>query len=300
MNHHLFLLCFSVILWSGCLKAQELTTYELKEVSNILYYIDGSITDKEAQLNLILPEGVENAPVLIWIGQGAWAYVNKDQEMGICRKMAERGIVVVSAGHRLSPALLGGPPRHEGVQHPAHVKDIAMAFKWVYDHAEEYNYDLNNIFIGGFSSGAHLAALLAMDKRYLESLGLSTTMIRGIIPVGGGFDIPHYREDLLKEDPSYDKNHIIPVFGETHKQHLDASPTTYIDDLITPILLISEGDTYVYNKVFEELLVEKGYDKFEVLNLHNQTHAGLWRAMAADEGEVYRAYIVSFIRRLSK
>ena len=279
--------------------AQATTTYPLVEHNNIQYYSTPSPDSSLTQLNLILPEGVENPPVLIWIGQGAWAYVNKDVEMNICRQIAKTGIAVVSVQHRLSPALLGEKKRYEGIKHPQHIIDVSHAFAWVYHNAEKYGYDQQNIFVGGFSSGAHLSALLAMDNRYLKARGLSNKMIKAIIPVGGGFDIPDYKKQLIAEDPNYEQNHINVVFGETEEEQIDASPVTYIDSLITPILLISEGDTYTYNRGFESLLVEKHMPNIEVLNLHDYTHAGLWREMGGEKPSLCRDYIVGYIKRWS-
>lgn len=170
----------------------------------------------------------------------------------------------------------------------------------MYDHGKEYGYDTDNIFVGGYSSGAHLSALLAMDNRYLSELGLSNKMIRAIIPVGGGFDIPHYKESLLKEDPAYLENHINPVFGETHEEHIDASPSTFIDSLITPMLLVSESETFEYNVVFEQLLTEKGFQNFDVLNVHSETHGSLWRKLGSPEPCIYRDYILSYIKKMTK
>lgn len=95
----------------------------LKEINNIPYYENKGADSALTQLNLILPTDATNPPVLIWIGQGAWAYVSRHVEMNICRRFAEGGIAVVSAGHRLSPALLTDQKREEGVKHPEHIKD---------------------------------------------------------------------------------------------------------------------------------------------------------------------------------
>lgn len=278
--------------------AQE--DYAIKELSNIQYYQSTSPDSSLTQLNLILPEGVESPPVLIWIGQGAWAYVNKDVEMNICRQFAKKGIAVVSAQHRLSPALLGEKKRYEGIQHPEHLRDVAHAFKWVYDHAEKYAYDQNNIFIGGYSSGAHLTALLAMDNRYLSSLGLSNEMIKAVIPVGGGYDIVEYKNLLIAEDPSMEENHINAVFGNTIEDQIDASPVTYIDNLNTPMLVISDRDTYPYHTSFEKLIHEKGIENVEFYMLHNYSHADLWRALGREESNIYRNLIVDYIMVWSK
>jgi hypothetical protein len=284
----------------SCVGQSADAPYSIREILNLSYYEDEALDSDLTQVNLLLPEGVENPPVFMWIGGGAWAYVDRHQEMDLCRKLATRGIAMVSVGHRLSPALLSEPKRTEGIKHPEHVKDVAQAFKWVYENAEKYGYDHANIFIGGFSSGAHLSTLLAMDNRYLKAVGLSNEMIRAIIPVGGGYDIPHYKEVLVEADPSYEENHINAVFGETHEEHLDASPITFIDSLRTPILMISESSTYQYSLVFEEILRERNYPDFEVLNVHNETHGSLWKSLSNDEENLYRDFMVGYIFRKTK
>lgn len=277
-------------------QSEELSIQEFNDIS---YYEGTSDQPENTKLNLVIPEGIDNPPVFMWIGQGAWAYVDRNKEMNICRMMAKKGIAMASVGHRLSPALIWEPKNEEGVKHPQHVKDMALAFKWVYENSEKYGFSKENIFVGGYSSGAHLAALLAMDNRYLADLGLSNKMIKAIIPVGGGYNVPHYLEDLKKEDPAYEFNHINPVFGETHEEHIDASPVTYIDSLITPILMISEKDTYVYSKVFEDLLIERKINDFQVINAHNKTHAGLWTELGNSENSIYRNFIVDYIKQRS-
>lgn len=215
--------------------------------------------------------------------------------MGICRKFAEQGIAVASVGHRLSPALIWEPKNEEGVKHPEHVKDIAQSIKWIYEHAEEYGYSQENIIVGGYSSGAHLAALVAMDGRHLRNIGLSPDVIKAIIPVAGGFDIPHYREAMIIEDPALEKNHINVVFGDTHEEHVDSSPTTYIDSLKHPMLMISENYTYPFHKIFEEQLAERKYPKFETLNFHDESHGSLWMKMGREENNLCRKYILDYI-----
>lgn len=293
------LLIFLFISFSnGTGKAQESTSGKhLNEYPDIPYYKDASMTSDQTRLNLVVPTSAQNAPVFIWVGGGAWAYVDRNKEMDLCRKMAEKGIIMVSVGHRLSPALLGKDKRYEGVQHPAHVTDLAHAFLWVHENISEYGGDPQNIFVGGFSSGAQLATLLASDQKYLDQLGLSTSHIRAIIPVGGGYDIPHYRDLLAESDSAYLENHIYPVFGRSDEDQLDASPISFLDHFETPMLMISERSTYPYSRVFEEALSERGYEKFQVLNVHQETHASLWTALSKEENCIYRDFIVDYIRK---
>ncbi len=279
--------------------AQTSANYALREINNLSYYEDDSLDSDLTQVNLIIPEGVKNPPVFMWIGGGAWAYVDRHREMDLCRAMAKQGILMVSVGHRLSPKLLGETKVYEGVKHPAHVTDLAHAFRWVYDHADEYGYSTENIFVGGFSSGSHLSAMLASNGEFLKAVGLSTDDINAIVPVGGGFDIPHYRQSLIEEDSSYLENHINPVFGETEEEQIAASPMTFIYDFNTPMLLISESDTYQYNVLFEKALSELGRKNYQVLNCHNETHNSLWTKLSKDEDCIYRDYIVAYIRSMT-
>lgn len=69
--------------------------------------------------------------------------------MDLSHKFAGRGIAVAAVSYRLSPAAYSSPPKLNGVQHPAHIEDVASAFKWLYDHAGEYGYDRDNMFISG-------------------------------------------------------------------------------------------------------------------------------------------------------
>ena len=76
----LFLLPFLFIV---TIQAQP-ATYEIKEINNISYYSNGSLDSDLTQLNILIPEGVQNPPVLMWIGGGAWAYVDRHKEMKLC------------------------------------------------------------------------------------------------------------------------------------------------------------------------------------------------------------------------
>lgn len=270
----------------------------IQEFLNIPYYdADHKNNSELTEVNILAPSNARKAPVFMWIGGGAWAYVNRHQEMNLCRRFAEEGIVVVSVGHRLSPALLGEEKRHEGVKHPEHVRDVAAAFKWVNENIQRYGGDPKKVFIGGFSSGAHLSALIAVDKRHLNDQGFETTDIKGILPVGGGYDIPDYKKAMFVEDPTLIENHINVVFGETHEEHLDASPLTYIDDFKVPMLMLSESYTYPFTKIYEDALAEKGITNFQVLHAHDHTHASLWKALSNDQQCEERDFMVRFIHK---
>jgi acetyl esterase/lipase len=156
--------------------------YQINEINDIPYYKNPNPDSNLTKLNLVIPQNLDSMPVFMWVGGSAWAYVDRNREMDLCRKFAEQGILMVSVGHRLSPQLLGQKKNPEGIQHPEHVRDLAKAFKWVYENIEKYGGSKDNIFVGGYSSGAQLSALLASDKKYLEEAGPSKKINQGNYP----------------------------------------------------------------------------------------------------------------------
>lgn len=268
----------------------------IKEIFDVSYMQTDVPEDTLRRINFYLPQDVTNPPLLIWIGGGAWAFVDRYREAEMAKKFAGAEMAVASIGHRLSSGVFGDPTRTTGIKHPEHIKDVAEAFAYLYKNAAKYGYSQDNIFIGGFSSGAHLSSLLATDEKYLKSKGLSFENIKGIIPVSGGYDISHYHQVFLdSETPQLADQHVKAVFGDTEEDFVDASPSTFYENLNVPMLLFSDGQTYKYTTIFENLLREKTeYTDFEVIHAHKFSHAELYGNLV-QEKSLYREMIIDFI-----
>ena len=291
------LLILSLILCCNQIYAQT-RMHEYTEIDDIQYYDGPDLDTANHKLNLVMPKDVEKPILFVWIGGGAWSYVNRDMEMDVARKFAEKGIAVASVGHRLSPATWKDSSLNTGIQHPEHIKDVARAIKYLYTHAGQYGYSDSKIFVGGYSSGAHLAALIAMDGQYLQKEGISKNLIRGVIPIAGTYDILHYYQVLAEGSGSaFADNHVGSVFGLTMKDFEQASPTSYIDSLSAPMLLISETNTFKYTNLFEDRLRDIAYDSLEVLHIHRLSHGALWKHLSYAEQSIYRDVIFDFIKR---
>lgn len=291
-------------LLSACAYSQSNNTVKIKEISNLLYVDESKVVvDSLQRLNLVIPENYSNGPLFLWIGGGAWSYVNRHKEMDFARKLAEEGnIAVASVGHQLSAATWADPKRTTGVKHPTHVKDVAAAFKWLYDHATEYGYDRDKIFVGGYSSGAHLSAILSMDDRFMKEQGLSLSNIKGAIPVAGGYDIVYYHQTFLDSDEQKHlaDQHVKAVFGDTEEDFINASPTSYADNVKVPMFLISENNTYEHTNKLEDVLKEKGFTDFQVLHVQQLDHAGLWKNISFAKYSPHRAAMIAYIKGLSE
>ena len=102
-------------------------------------------------LDLYLPEGVANAPLLVWIHGGAWSRGSKDE---VPLGFVDAGFAAASVGYRLS-----GEARF-----PAQIHDIKAAIRFLRAAAPHYGFQAERIAIGGSSAGAHLAALVGVTN----------------------------------------------------------------------------------------------------------------------------------------
>src|SRR5438132_1420307 len=121
-------------------------------------------TDKDAdavkhKLDLYLPNGKKDFPVLFFVHGGAWKSGDRRIYGRLGNLFAKQGIGTVIISYRLSPK----------VQHPAHIQDVGKAFAWTHANIAKHGGRADQIFVCGHSAGGHLVALLATDESYLKA-----------------------------------------------------------------------------------------------------------------------------------
>lgn len=185
--------------------AAQAKLFDVEVVRNVAYH-DGKDADKiRHRLDMYLPKGHKDYPVLFNVHGGAWIKGDKSGVFGVYnllgRAFARHGIGMVSINYRLSP----------GVKHPEHLKDVARAFAWVHKNIGKHGGKHGELFLTGHSAGGHLVALLASDESYLKAHGLTLRDLKGVIPVSGVYTIPN--------DPFFDI-----AFGKDPAVRRQASP----------------------------------------------------------------------------
>ncbi len=208
-------------------------SFEVELIRDIPYFEGDGADAVRHKLDLYLPKGAKDFPVLLFLHGGGWARGDKSyygMANGFCSFLARNGIAAASANYRLSPA----------VTHPGHVEDAARAFAWLHRNIGKYGGRSNQLFICGHSAGGHLTALLGTDPRYLKAHELSTRDIKGAIPMSGVFRLP-------KEGRGF-----FHAFGSDPKLREAAAPTWQVTQLPAdqsdhgiPSFLILYGDNDV-------------------------------------------------------
>ncbi|MCX6620855.1 MAG: alpha/beta hydrolase fold domain-containing protein, partial [Acidobacteria bacterium] len=163
-------------------------------------YIDDALP--KHKLDVYTPKGAKGAPVMIFLHGGAWRSGDRGLYTALGNRYAHEGIVTVIPSYRLAPA----------DPHPAQVEDAAAAVAWAMKNLAKYGGDPKRVFLAGHSAGGHLAALLALDPKWLGKHGLTPSAFRGVIPMSGVYQI----EGLER------------VFGTDAEVKRQASPLTHV------------------------------------------------------------------------
>jgi acetyl esterase/lipase len=108
----------------------------------------------DVAVRIYRPCGAQGA--IVWLHGGGFVMGDLDTEHpAAVRAAAGSGAALISVGYRLAP-------EH---RFPAALDDAYTVLTWAARHAEELNVDPERIAVGGFSSGAALAAALALRAR---------------------------------------------------------------------------------------------------------------------------------------
>ena len=134
---------------------------------------------RRQRLNVYAPEprAGRNRPVVVYFYGGAWQGGNLMDALPVGQALAEQGIAAVTPDFRSYPAAV----------FPGFLLDPAAAMRWTRDHAHEFGGNPDRIFVMGHSSGAHIAAMIATDPRYLAAHGMSKRELAGMIGLAGPY-----------------------------------------------------------------------------------------------------------------
>lgn len=157
-----------------CASTSLVSSASDKTVHKDIYYgpKDGTEYQKErCQLDLYRPSNQsEKFPVLVYFHGGGITGGSRGGP-----NLTSQGVCLVAPSYRLSPK----------AQCPDYLDDAADAVAWTFRNIEKYGGDSDRIFVGGMSAGSYLAAMITMDKSWLEKRDIDVDRIAGLLPISG-------------------------------------------------------------------------------------------------------------------
>lgn len=180
------------------------------------------IYDAKSRLGLDVykPSNARGAPVVVFFYGGRWTRGEKSEYRYVGEALASEGFIAVIPDVRQYPEA-----RFAGF-----MQDAANAVVWTEKQAAGYGGDPSRVFVMGHSSGAHLAALLALNPEYLKAAGGDRARLRGMIGLAGPYDfLPLLAPDLRA------------MFGPPEQFEL-SQPISFVDGENPPMLLLHGDD----------------------------------------------------------
>ena len=229
---------------------------------------------RNLQLDLYLPGGVQSPPLVLWVHGGAWMGGSRANPPAYF--LLDHGYAVASISYRLS----------QDAVFPAQIHDVKAAVVWLRANAANFGFDARKIAAWGSSAGGHLVALLGVSAgvRALEAdpqSGPELSRVQAVVDFFGPSDlltIGNYPSDIAHFAPGSPESRLLggPVLENKDKARL-ASPVSYVDSSDPPFLIV-HGDadmTVPHNQSLRlhDALRKAGVPS-ELITLPNAGHGG--------------------------
>jgi len=135
--------------------------------------------DRRQTLDIFAPTGASTTPrpVVVFFYGGGWDSGSKVDYGWAAQALAARGFVVAVPDYRVVPQVV----------FPAFIEDAAAATAFVGQIAGQYGGDPSHLGVIGHSAGAHLAMMIALDRRYMAAAG-APDLIKAAAGLAGPYD----------------------------------------------------------------------------------------------------------------
>lgn len=216
---------------ASAMPVTEEPTYEVVEKLDLIF---ANVDGVELGIDLFLPEGVEQPPVMVFMHGGGWRAGSRKNHL--FKWLPEHGVALASIDYRLS----------QEATFPAQIHDCKAAVRHLRANAAALGIDPDRFVTAGTSAGGTLAVLTAVanqDPALEGNVGDHddvSSAVQGVINYFGAMDF-HERRKLQPGKTDHPKGPVTQLLGgpvaELGTLAKQASPTAHVDPTDPPLLI---------------------------------------------------------------
>jgi acetyl esterase/lipase len=218
-------------------------------------------------------------PVVIFVHGGSWASGDKRSYRWVGQGLAAQGFIAVLPNYGLMPDR----------RFPGFVDDAARAVAHALAQLPRWGGDPDHVVLMGHSAGAHIAALVAYDARYLAAYELSPRVFSGFVGLSGPYN-------FIFDTPLLQR-----TFSGTPEQERDAMPIHFVSRESPRTLLVMGRDDRTVNPSNTHSLAARldavgaPFDTLWVDGMHGATVGGFARINRGESAVVdrVRAFVLA-------
>ena len=236
-------------------------------------------------------------PVVVYVHGGGWRMGDKAQQMTDKPTYFNgQGYVFVSVNYRLADP---GLPVGVRPMHPDQVRDVASSLAWLRNNVARYGGDPARIALIGHSAGAHLAALVASNPRFLNEVKFPFSSLKGVIANDTG------SYDLTTSQGGDNMALIENAFGKNPWVLRDASPLLQVKSgqgAPAFLVFVQGGQSRVdearaFHDASRRADPQQPGDRFEPVRLPGYDHNGMNTAVGRPGERVITPVIETFLKK---
>ncbi|MDX1571733.1 MAG: alpha/beta hydrolase, partial [Xanthomonadales bacterium] len=157
---------------------------------------------------------------LVFFYGGGWEDGSRGDYRFVANAFVRDGYDVVIPDYRIYPE----------VRFPVFVEDAAKALGWIHREGADAGLQDGPIWLAGHSAGAHIAAMLHFDERYLRRENFPASRLVGFMGLSGAYDFLPLSSERLKA-----------IFSPPEVRPA-SQPVNFVDGSEPPTLLIHGTD----------------------------------------------------------
>jgi arylformamidase len=213
----------------------------------------------------------DRAPIFVFVHGGIWLYLNAAMAGFAAEMFLDRGAHFVA---------LDFPPVNElGGDLRLMADSVRRAIAWVVQNAESFGGDPDRVYIGGHSSGGHLAAVALITD--WSEYGLPADAVKGGLVMSGMYDLAPVR---LSWRRSY--------LAFTDEMEDAVSPQRHLDRITAPVVVsygTLETPEFIRQAKDFAAALEAAGKPVELVVGSNYFHQDMWETLGNPYGPNGRA-----------